>query len=83
MYFRKNQEENEYQESVNIGSFCLHILCGRLKAGEDASGRDLSKILKSVWKVFGDSLAQRDIYLRLCSSNLFGVIYMMYMMDGK
>lgn len=35
---QRNQEENEYPELVNIGSCSMHILCGALKAGEDAPG---------------------------------------------
>ena len=73
--FQRNQEKNEYPELVNIGSGSLHVLCGALKAGEDASNWNLSHIFKSMWKILDDSPARRGIYLRSCDSNLFPIMF--------
>ena len=45
---QRNQGENEYPELLNVGSCSPHIYCGALKAGEDASGSNLSKSSKSM-----------------------------------
>ena len=72
---QRNQEENEYPELVNIGSCSLHFLCGALKAEEDASDWNLSKILKLMWKILDDCPAQRDTYLGSCNLNLIPMMF--------
>ena len=43
----------------------------RFKRVNAAGCWELEKVLKAMWRLFNDSLARRDLYIRLSTSNLF------------
>ena len=59
-----------------IGSCRLHTVSnafqnGAKKKKKKKTGWKLDKVLKSMWKVFQDSPARRDIYVRVSKSTIF------------
>ena len=55
-----NQEEKGYPQIINFGSCGLHVMHGAFKAGMEAAGWNVGKVLKSKWQLFHDSLARRE-----------------------
>ena len=82
-FLQRSQEEYKYPELVNIGSCCLHNLGSVFKAQGGASWQNLSKMLRSVWKVLDESPGQRDIYLRSRKFKVIANDVLQYTMGGK
>ena len=53
--------EEECSKVINIGSCGLH---GALQTGTVATGWDINKVLHEMWKIFDESPARRDMYLK-------------------
>lgn len=62
---------NVFQKTLNIGSCSLHILHGAFQTGMSKANWEMSKILKALYKLFNESPARRDVYLREGESTLF------------
>ena len=67
--------EKDYPNIIDIGSCNLHVVHGAFKSGIEAKNSDLKKIMKAMWKIFDDSPARRDIYVKICEVNEFPVRY--------
>ena len=63
--------EKHYAKITDIGSCSFHVLHGASKAGVEAIDRFLNKILKAMWKIFDDSPARRDTYIKASLSAIF------------
>ena len=55
----------------NIGSCGLHTVSNTLQNGAKKNGWKLDEVLKSMWKLFQDSPALKDIYFRENKSTIF------------
>ena len=51
------------------------MLHGAFKSGIEATNWYLKKIMKAMWKIFDDSPARRDIYIKICEVNEFPLRY--------
>ena len=67
--------EKDYPNIIDIGSCSLHVVHGAFKSGIEATNWYLKKIMKAMWKLFDDSPARRDIYVKICEVNEFPVRY--------
>ena len=56
---------------IQVGSIGLHVLHGALKAGIMETDRKVSKVLQAMWKIFDESPARRDIYIRETGWDIF------------
>lgn len=72
---KEERSKQEYPQLVNIGSCGLHIVHGAFKTAIQSSEWNISKILKSMWQLFHDSPARREIYIRVCESDDFPLRY--------
>ena len=71
----KDHCEKDYPNIIDIGSCSLHVVHGAFKSGIEATNWDLKKIMKVMWKIFDDSPARRDIYIKICEVNKFPLRY--------
>ena len=60
-----------FVKTLNIGSCSLHVLHGAFQTGILASDWEIEKVLKSLFKIFDDSPARRDVYLNEGTSEVF------------
>ena len=67
----QHREEGEMTSLVQLGSCGLHIVHGALKTGMKESGWNIDKILHAMWKIFDESPARRDIYIRETTCDVF------------
>ena len=65
------REKNELSRLSNIGSCGLHVLHSALQAGVMETDREVSKFLHAMWKVFDESPANRDSYIRETGCDIF------------
>ena len=68
-----DREEKGYPQIINIGSCGLRVMHRAFKAGMEAAGWNVGKVLKSMWQLFHDSPARRETYARICESEIFPV----------
>ena len=61
--------EKDYPNIIDIGSCSLHVVHGAFKSDIEATNLELKKIMKAIWKIFDDSSARRDIYVKICEVN--------------
>ena len=64
------REENEHPKLINIGSCGLHVMHGALRTGTIATVWEIHKVLHAMWKIFDESPARRDIYMRETSCDI-------------
>ena len=57
--------EKDYPKIIDIGSCNLHVLHGAFKPGVEATDWFLNKILKAMWKIFDNSPARQDTYIKI------------------
>ena len=57
----------------SIGSCGLHVVSGSLQTGVQKSSWPLKKVLQSMWKLFHDSPARRDMYIQINESQVFAM----------
>ena len=67
----QNRAENEYPPPLNMGCCGLHVVHGALGTGLEATPWNIGKILKAMWKMFHDSPARRDVYIRVTECDEF------------
>lgn len=67
--------ENELPQVLEVGSCGLHVVHGAFKTGVKATGWNLEKVLKAMWKLFNDSPARRDLYIQLNTSTVFPLMF--------
>ena len=72
---KDDREEKGYPQIINIGSCGLHVMHGAFKAGMEAAGWNVGKVLKSMSQLFHDSPARRETYTRICESEIFPLQY--------
>ena len=65
--------EHDFGTLINIGSCGLHIVHGAFQTGVQSTGWDIEKVLKAMWRLFQDSPARREIYIRECGSTVFSM----------
>ena len=65
--------ENGYKNLIEIGSCSLHSVHGAFHAGAIKTGWELNKVLKAMHKIFNESPAWRDFYLKERSSSKFPI----------
>ena len=65
------REKNEFSRLINIGSCGLHVLHGALQTGIMETDWEVSKVLHAMWKIFDESPARRDIYIRETGCDVF------------
>ena len=64
------REEKELAQLVIIGS-CLHVVNGTFRTGMMETDWDIHKVLQAVWKLFDESPARRDVYIKETGSEVF------------
>ena len=62
----KDRCEKDYPNVIDIGSCSLHVVHDTFKSSIEATNWDLKKVVKAMWKIFDDSPARRDIYVKIC-----------------
>ena len=67
--------EKDYPKIIDIGSCSLHVLHGAFKSGVEAADWFLNEILKAVQKIFDDSPARRDTYIKIFDVDEFPLRY--------
>ena len=55
-------KEKEHPTIISIGSHGLHVLHRAFNVGVEASGWDVGKVLKSMWRLLHYSPAGRDVF---------------------
>ena len=65
------EKKNALSRLTNIGSIGLYVLPGALKSGIMETDREVSKVLQAMWKIFDESPARRDIYIRETGCDIF------------
>ena len=67
--------ENNHPKIIDIGSCSLHVLHSTCKPGVEAADWFLNEILKGMWKIFDESPARRDTYIKICEVDEFPLRY--------
>ena len=70
-----HREKNELPQILEIGSCGLHVIHGAFQTGVKATGWELDRVLKAMWKLFNDSPARRDLYINLNRSDSFPLMF--------
>ena len=63
--------EKDYPKIVDIASCSLHVIHSAFKSGVGATDWFFNKI----WKIFDDSVARRDIYIKICEVDEFPLMH--------
>ena len=64
-------EKHNHSPLYNFGSCGLHFIHGAFETGMISCGWEISKIMKSVHKLFDKSPARSDVFLSISSLNTF------------
>ena len=65
--------ENGYKDLIEIGSCSPHTDHGVFQTGSTKTGLELNKVLKAMYKIFNESSARCDVYLKEGSSSKFPI----------
>ena len=65
------REEKELAQLVIIGSCGLRVVNGAFRTGMMETDWDIHKVLHAVWKLFDESPARRDVYIKETGSEVF------------
>ena len=65
---KRYREEAERSPFLNLGSSLLHIVHGAFQTRNKATD---SEIIKAMWKILDNSLAQRELFVRAGEANFF------------
>ena len=65
--------EKDYSKIIDVGYCSLHV--GAFMSGVETTDWFLNKTLKTMWKIFDDSLARRDTYIKICEADEFSLSY--------
>ena len=60
----KQREENELYELFNTGSCGLYVMHDDSRTGLMETDWEIHKILHAMWKIFDDSSAKKQLYVR-------------------
>ena len=60
---------------MDVGSCGRHVVHGAFKTVVKATGWQLEKILKAMWKLFNDSPVRRDLYIKLNQTDEFPLMF--------
>ena len=66
-----HQVASGFSITISIGSCSLHILHGAFQTGITKSGWCLGQLLRALYKIFDESPARREVYIRVGSSDKF------------
>ena len=66
-----HQVASGFSITISIGSCSLHILHGGFQTGITNSGWCLGQLLRALYKIFDESPARREVYIRVGSSDKF------------
>ena len=69
------RNENELSNLLNLGSCGLHIVHGAFQTGIKATNWEVEKVLKAMFKLFHDSPARRDLYIKMTENDKFPLRY--------
>ena len=67
------RKEEELSQLENIGSCGLHVIAGALQTGVSKTSWNLKKVLQSMFKLFNDSPARREVYIKLSGTDKFAI----------
>ena len=67
----EHRSESQLPCLEKTGSCGLHIISGSLHTGVDLSGWAIEALLRSLFKLFNDSPARRDVYIKLNDDSTF------------
>ena len=67
----QERKDKELPDLLNIGSCSLHVVHGSFKKGAKESGCNLDNTLRSLWQFFYHTLARREVFIQITSSDLF------------
>ena len=70
--------EKDYLKIIDIGSCSLHVLHVVFKSGVEATDIFLNKIFKAMWKIFEDTPARQDTFIKICEVEDFPLSYRFY-----
>ena len=65
--------ENGYKYLIEIGSCSLHTVHDAFQTGATKTGWELNEVLKAIHKIFNESPARHDVYLKEGSSSKFSI----------
>ena len=71
------REKHNHSPLYNIGSCGLHSIHGAFETGMISCGWEISKIMKSMHKLFDKSPARRDLFISINSLNTFSKRFVM------
>ena len=69
----KHLVENGYKNLIKIGSCPRHTVHGAFQTGATKTGWESNKALEVMYKIFNESPARRDVYLKERSSSKFPI----------
>ena len=67
--------EKDYPKIIGIVSFSLHVFHGAFRSGVEATVSSLNNMVKAMWKIFDDSLARLDTYIKTCEVDEYPLTY--------
>ena len=67
----EHRSESQLPPLEKTGSCGLHIISGSLHTGVDLSGWAIEALLRALFQLFNDSLARRDVYIKLNDDTTF------------
>ena len=70
---QEERKEEEIPQLENIGSCGLHVIAGALQTGVSKTPWNLKKVLQSMFKLFNESPARRDVYIKLNGTDKFAI----------
>ena len=69
---KKVETRKNYHNYLMWVVVASHVIHRAFQTGVNAAGCwELEKVFKAMWRLFNDSPARRDLYIRLSTSNLF------------
>ena len=71
--FDKHLVEKGRKKSINIGCCSLHIIHGAFQTGATKTDWQINKVMKAMFKIFNESPARWDVYLREGTSVQFSM----------
>ena len=70
-----DRNEKEWSNLLNLGSSGLHIVHGAFQTGIKATNWEVEEVLKVMFKLFHDSPACRDLYIKVTENGKFLLRY--------
>ena len=69
------RNEKEWSNLLNLGSFGVHSVHGTFRTDIKTTNWEVEKVLKAMFKLFHDSPARRDLFIKVAENEKFAFRY--------